>query len=63
MERSDRNITKAKPSLKSRKNKQKNNAIISRNKNRREIIKINIVKETETETEDENEGPNPRGNL
>ena len=63
MERSNCNITKAKPSLKSRKNKQKDNATTSCNKNKREIIKINIVEETKTETKDENKGPNPRGNL
>jgi len=50
IKRSNYNITKVKPSIKSRKNKLKDNAIISRSKSRnganlkRETIKINIDK-------------------
>ena len=75
MERSNRNITKIKPSTKSKKNKQKDNAIISHNKNRnranskrekkkdteekRDTIKVIIDKQAEIK----DKGPNPKKNL
>ena len=66
MERSDRNIAKAKPSIKSRKNKLKDDAIISRSKSRnranprrekekeRETIEIVIDEQAEIEDESSN---------
>jgi len=48
MERSNYNITKVKPSIKSRKNKLKDNTIISRSKSRN---KANLRKEKEKERE------------
>ena len=50
MERSNRNIAKVKPSIKSRKNKQKDDAIISRNKNR---SRANLRREKEKDTKEE----------
>ena len=48
MERSNYNITKVKPSIKSRKNKLKDNAIISCNKSRN---RANLRREKEKERE------------
>ena len=50
MERSNYNITKVKPSIKSRKNKQKDDTIISYNKNR---SRANLRKKKEKDTKEE----------